>query len=279
MGDNLKYWNLLKTVPAGMLKPIMAGRLKGKSDINPQWRMEAMTSVFGPVGKGWRYEIVRLWTEPGTPPEVCAFALVNVYVCDEAGIWSEPIPGIGGSMLIEQETRGPHTSDEAYKMAVTDALSVALKALGVAADVYMGLLEGSKYSKPLPIQGSPPPPTTQDKTEAPPNTTSITVADVRKKTGISKKTGKEYFLYTVIDEHGKEYKTFSESLAKTAKQAKESGIPLTIEYTTEKFGNDIVTVTLQTPPETVMFCPKDGQPIDPTGCPLCPDIENCSMQG
>lgn len=41
-------------------------------------------------------------------------------------------------MLLVQETKGTHTSDEAYKMSLTDALSVAMKSLGVGADVYMG---------------------------------------------------------------------------------------------------------------------------------------------
>ncbi|MFH4181117.1 hypothetical protein WDA55_23970, partial [Acinetobacter baumannii] len=35
--------------------------------------------------------------------------------------------------------------DEGYKKAVTDALGVAFKAIGVAADVYLGNFDGSKY--------------------------------------------------------------------------------------------------------------------------------------
>lgn len=35
-----------------------------------------------------------------------------------------------------QEKNGMYTSDEAYKMAYTDAISVACKSLGMAADVY-----------------------------------------------------------------------------------------------------------------------------------------------
>ena len=47
--------------------------------------------------------------------------------------------------MVVKESGGLHINDEAYKMAVTDALSVALKMLGVGADVYMGLYDGSKY--------------------------------------------------------------------------------------------------------------------------------------
>jgi DNA-directed RNA polymerase subunit RPC12/RpoP len=39
-------------------------------------------------------------------------------------------------MFAQKETNGIYVSDECYKMALTDALSVACKALGVGADVY-----------------------------------------------------------------------------------------------------------------------------------------------
>lgn len=150
--DNLDLWNKWKVPPSTALKPITAGRLKGKSDINPQWRIQALTQEFGPCGQGWKYTIDKLWTELGGNEEVAAFALVSVwYKVDD--VWSEPVQGIGGSMLITKEKNGLYTSDEAYKMAVTDALSVALKALGVAADVYLGLFD-SKYSKGPSNQGN-----------------------------------------------------------------------------------------------------------------------------
>ena len=156
--SNMDLWNTVKQPPAKALKQIQAGRLKGKSDINPQWRMQAMTEMFGPCGKGWKYTIDRLWTEPGLQDQVFAFAQVSLYIpesvkdnaLEKLGIekfWSEPIPGIGGSMLLEKQSSGVHHNDEAFKMAVTDALSVAMKALGVAADIYLGLWDGSKYAK------------------------------------------------------------------------------------------------------------------------------------
>ena len=43
--------------PQDALKPITAGRLKGKSDINPQWRIQALTEQYGICGVGWAYEI------------------------------------------------------------------------------------------------------------------------------------------------------------------------------------------------------------------------------
>lgn len=142
--NNTKLWDAVKRPPTTALKAIQAGRLKGKTDINPQWRMQALTEQFGPCGIGWRYTIDRLWTEPGSAEQVMAFALVSLYISQDSA-WSDPIPGIGGAAMIARESSGLHSNDEAYKMAVTDALSVAMKALGVAADIYAGLWDGSKY--------------------------------------------------------------------------------------------------------------------------------------
>ena len=152
MNDNMTIWEKLRQPPQSALKKIGAGRLSGKTDINPQWRMQAMTDVFGACGYMWRYTIDKLWLEPGSEGQMCAFALVSVSWLTGPDLWSEPIPGIGGSMLIAKEKNGLYTSDEAYKMAVTDALSVALKALGVAADIYLGNYDGSKYRTPAPAE-------------------------------------------------------------------------------------------------------------------------------
>lgn len=143
--NNLEIWDKLKNPPVSALKSIQAGRLKGKSDITPQWRYQAMTEVFGVCGVGWKFAIKRLWTEPATEGQVFAFAEVEVAI-KMGEVWSEPIPSVGGSMLVDMESKGLHCNDEAFKMAVTDALGTALKMLGVAATVYLGLHE-TKYNK------------------------------------------------------------------------------------------------------------------------------------
>lgn len=142
--QNMALWDAVKSPPNSVLKLIMAGRLKGKSDINPQWRYKAMTEHFGQCGWGWKYEIDKVWTEVGSEGQVMCFAIVKVYTNDTTA-WSQPIFGIGGSMLVVKESSGLHTNDEGYKMAVTDALSVAFKMLGFGAEVYLGHFDGSKY--------------------------------------------------------------------------------------------------------------------------------------
>ena len=75
-----------------------------------------------------------------------AFCNISLYVKQD-GEWSEGIPGTGGASLVAKETKGLYSDDEAFKKALTDALSVACKALGMGADVYWD--KDSKYdSKP-----------------------------------------------------------------------------------------------------------------------------------
>lgn len=145
-------WDSFSKPPATALKQIAGGRLRGMTDINPQWRYRAMTETFGPCGFGWIYSIDRLWTEKGVGEEVMAFAQISLRVkgADALGQWSDPIVGIGGSALIATEKDGPRASDECYKMAVTDAMSVAMKMLGVGAEIYMGRWDGSKYKDEKP---------------------------------------------------------------------------------------------------------------------------------
>lgn len=68
------------------------------------------------------------------------------------------------------------------------------------------------------------------------------VSDVRMKKGKTK-TGKDYTLYTVIIDN-EQYKTFSESFAKLAKEAKETGTPVIVKFTSNNFGHNIESIEL-----------------------------------
>ena len=166
--ENMKIWDAVKQPPKEALKQIGGGRLKGMTDVNPQWRYQAATEQFGPCGIGWKYEIKRLWLEPGPDNQIFAFAEIDFSYKTEDGMWSDAIPGIGGSMLVPKESSGLHANDEGYKMAVTDALSVAMKMLGFGADIYAGRWDGSKYKEAPQSQkviSRPSSSSTEDKTE------------------------------------------------------------------------------------------------------------------
>lgn len=134
-GGPLSFWESWQHVAPGMLKEIKGGNLNGKTDINPVWRFRALTEAFGPCGFGWTVREAERWTNE-CAGEVGAFVKVELRI-NIGGTWSEPIEGVGGSKLCGKG-RGDGLNDEAWKMATTDAISVACKALGMAADVYTG---------------------------------------------------------------------------------------------------------------------------------------------
>lgn len=151
---NLCLYERIRKVPQEAVKTIAAGRLKGMSDINPMWRIKRLTEEFGICGFGWKYEIIRMWNENGGNGVVSSFVHINLFV-KMGGEWSEAIQGIGGSPFVTNEKNGLYTSDECYKMALTDAISVACKALGMGADVYWEK-DSTKYNQP---NGQPAPST------------------------------------------------------------------------------------------------------------------------
>jgi len=147
--ENMNIYNQLKAVPDNAKKPITGGRLKGMTDIKPMWRIEKLTEVFGPVGLGWYTEILKEEIIDGANGEKISQVDINLYVNyrkpleKDVDIWSKGIFGTGGSSFIAKEKSGFYTSDECFKMAYTDALSVACRSLGMGADVYWG---DSKYN-------------------------------------------------------------------------------------------------------------------------------------
>lgn len=144
--QNLEFYNQVRSVPDNAQKEITGGRLKGYTDINPQWRIEKLTEQFGRCGEGWKTEITEQKVIEGANGEKVAICNINLFYKIE-NEWSDALVGTGGSLIIASETQGLHTNDEAFKMAYTDAISVCCKMLGFGADIYWNKDE-TKYSSP-----------------------------------------------------------------------------------------------------------------------------------
>lgn len=154
--ENMEFYNSFRTVPDSAKKTITGGRLKGMTDINPMWRIQMLTERFGPCGVGWKYIIRDKRLEHGPNDEIAAIVDIDLFYKAD-GVWSDAVPGTGGSMFAVKERSGLYVSDECFKMALTDALSVACKALGMGSDVYWSAGR-TKYDTPLPDAPPPPPP-------------------------------------------------------------------------------------------------------------------------
>ena len=163
----MEIYNKFRAVPESAKKPIGGGRLKGFTDINPMWRIKMLTEAFGMCGDGWYYTVTDKRLEQGANGEIAAFVDINLFVkikgreqIDASTIsepdtyldgkpieyWSMPIFGTGGSVFVANEKSGLYTSDECFKMAYTDALSIACKSLGMGADVYFAK-DRTKYDQ------------------------------------------------------------------------------------------------------------------------------------
>ena len=134
--------------PIEALNTIGFGKLKGKSDISPQWRIEALTATYGLYGEGWYYKIIDKNYQPvEATGEVMIFITVELYTKNlETGEWRMPAVGCGGDFLIISDKNGTHGNDEAEAMCLTDALGKAAKNLGIANDIYRGKFD-TKYNR------------------------------------------------------------------------------------------------------------------------------------
>ena len=147
---NVRFYHKFMTTPKDAQRSFNNGRFSG-TDINPMWRIKILTEVFGPSGFGWWTQNVKYeFTEadvtpppqkPGDPVtkqiETSVFCELELIVKDpETGEISQPIYGVGGNTYIAWGKYGPRASDEAKKMAYTDALSIACKSLGIGHDIW-----------------------------------------------------------------------------------------------------------------------------------------------
>ena len=157
MDNNLEIYQRAAEVPAEAQKPIKGGKLKDMTDINPMWRIKTLTELFGPCGIGWYTKILDRWVERDAN-ESAAWVRIEMFVkFPGTNEWSAPIEGIGGSKQCGK-SQGDGINDEAFKMAETDAISVACKKLGFGANIYWAK-DRTKYSqeeKPQPAKKSAP---------------------------------------------------------------------------------------------------------------------------
>jgi hypothetical protein len=82
---------------------------------------------------------------------------------------------------------------------------------------------------------------------------------------ITLKKGDNWTKYTIKDAEGAVYGTFSEAHAKTAKEAREQKVLVTIAYKTGKFGNEIVSLDLVA---KIMNLPMRADKGEPDGSPV-----------
>ncbi|PRA53866.1 exodeoxyribonuclease VIII [Ochrobactrum sp. MYb68] len=145
MTANLDLWERLgKTDPSHTKSFKRSGGFSGTA-IKPMWSYKRMTEEFGPVGQGWGIYEPTFQVVPGAEGEVLVYCTVSIwYEKPEQRSW-----GVGGDKVVAKNKHGLSGDDEAFKKAFTDAITNALKLIGVGADVHMGMFDDSKYRDDL----------------------------------------------------------------------------------------------------------------------------------
>ena len=144
MSENTKVWDILgRTDPAHVKSFKRAGGFSGTA-IKPMWSYKRMTEEFGPVGYGWGVGEPNFQVVPGPEGEMLVYCTASVWYKhgDEP---SRTIYGVGGDKVVGKNKYGLSSDDEAFKKAFTDAVTNALKLIGVGADVHMGMFDDNKY--------------------------------------------------------------------------------------------------------------------------------------
>jgi hypothetical protein len=140
--SNTRIWEALGKTDPKETKPFSrAGGFKGTA-IKPMWLNKRMTEQFGPCGTGWGFGQPEFTTMP-VNNEILGNCTVNLWYVENGerkDVW-----GVGGDKVLAVFSSGPKADDEAFKKSFTDALGNAMKFLGAAADIHMGMFDDSKY--------------------------------------------------------------------------------------------------------------------------------------
>lgn len=139
MKKNMEIWNALnKTNPEFTTKFNKFGG-KELTTIDAHYQIQMMTDLFGPVGKGWKYNVEYKYQDGLVFAEVCV-----QYYQDHK--WYEYGP-VCSVQNLSKKNGG--LDDEAPKKAMTDAMTKAFSHLGMSADVFLGMFDDSKYVESL----------------------------------------------------------------------------------------------------------------------------------
>jgi len=146
MKKNMEIWNVLNKTNPDFTKPLPGYGGKNLTTIDPMYQIQMMTERFGPVGKGWKYNVEYKYQDGLIFAEVC----IQYY---EDHRWYEYGP-VCSVQNLSKKNGG--LDDEAPKKAMTDAMTKAFSHLGMSADVFLGKFDNSKYVEQMKKEFSQP---------------------------------------------------------------------------------------------------------------------------
>lgn len=155
----MMLWDQVKTTDTSATKAVeLDGRIV--TSINGMHMVRRATEMFGPVGKGWGYEVLIDRFDQGAPitgkdGAVIAWELMHTI---QIKFWyvhggkRNTITHFGHTPYVRKSKFGAYTDFDAPKKSLTDAIKKCLSMLGFSADVYLGLFDDSTYVEGLELK-------------------------------------------------------------------------------------------------------------------------------
>lgn len=152
---NLRLWSQVEQTHPDFVRGFSGSDGFNGTGINPTYLVRKATEMFGPVGIGWGYDIVKEEYVKGAPLGFDAdgnmYGTVLIHVV-QLKFWFKLADGskgevthFGGTTFIGKGEYGIFTDEDAPKKSVTDALGKCMSMAGFSADVYMGKYDDQKY--------------------------------------------------------------------------------------------------------------------------------------
>jgi hypothetical protein len=157
---NLSIWNALERTDPKHVKQITGKAYQGNSP-RPHWVIWRLTERFGPVGQGFGWSVLSDGYIDGIPHTDGTEKLHEVRISFWAGD-GKPVESYGCTKaLYKAGTKGGApgywvSDEDAAKKSLTDAITKAASWLGVAADIFMGRWDDSKYVAELKAEAARP---------------------------------------------------------------------------------------------------------------------------
>lgn len=159
---NMALWDQVKTTDKAFTKTVeMDGR--SVTTINGTYIARRATEVFGPIGKGWGFDILQDRMDQGAPifggtgenHRVIAHELMHTILLKFwylRGGKKNYITQFGHTPFVRGSKYGPYTDFDAPKKSVTDAMKKCLSLAGFSADVHLGMFDDPIYVEGLDLK-------------------------------------------------------------------------------------------------------------------------------
>jgi hypothetical protein len=154
MTDKMQIWKAGEKTDPSFTKENKHGA-GGSTSINTTYAFKRATEVFGPIGIGWGYTIVKDEIVEGAPisfgekelkqttnSKIHTLQIRFWYVLD--GVRGE-FDQFGHTDFISKNKWGFATESEPQKKSLSDAIKKALSMLGFMSDIYLGMFDDQSY--------------------------------------------------------------------------------------------------------------------------------------